>query len=683
MDALARRYRRLLFAYPDSYRRQRGDELLGTLLDTARPGQRRPSVADAADLVLGGLRQRLGGTVAADLEAGITLAAPFALALAAGLCGFLWLTVERLPDGYSSTGPFLTVGPAAYAVWLAAALLRAVLPATASRVPVVAAMTTTALLIPAAAVTGYQRPPLWVIFALLGFGTIALAGGGGQLAGAARLAVPVGALVATAVAKALLDWQRPDGLWWGDHYYQPTLWLSGVVAAFAVIGIGCAGAVASARGRPARPYLWAALLLALPGGWLGPMDTQRALQFQPGLAFGRLAEVVLASCLVLAAMTWLAAVRQGLRAGLLERAGGLAIGCAGGVSAFLGLASRLLFVDRDWPLGDWPIYLGWVAVAAAWPLLDVAGRRLVTAAALLLTVAITLVPDEVVPPPGVRSGLAALGVVALIAPGRHPGRLAVPLTTLAMTGVAGLVAIYDNGWTLTGWVAYQQTAALVMTVVIAPLTVAVMAGIRAVVEGSRTAAGGLLVLTGGGWIGLLALPNLEHWGPILLLLPLGLASVLVVRRLRQAPARAARLRAYAGARHADLLSLAYLLSGDRDTAEDLVCRALTVAYRSGPIDDREVRRHLIRLARRRVATVTAPSTVDDPLWTAVRRLSPDRRTALVLHLHAGLPADQIADLMRRPESTVRRLTASALAELEALPNLAGLRQPAATPGKSE
>ena len=674
MDALARRYRRLLIAYPDSYRRQRGDELLGTLLDTARPGQRRPTVADATDLVLGGLRQRLGGTVAADLEAGIALAAPFALALAAGLCGFLWLTVERLPDGLDSAGPFLTVGPAAYAVWLVAALLRAVLPAAASRVPVATAMTVTVLLVPAAAATGYERPPLWVVFALLGFGAIALAGGGGQLAGAARLAVPVGALVATALAKALLNWQRPGGLWWGDYYYQPALWLSGVVAAVAVIGVGCAGAVAAARGRPARPYLWAALLLALPGGWLGPMNTQRALQFQPGLAFGRLAEVVLASCLVLAAMTWLAAVREGLRAGLLERAGGLAIGCAGGVSAFLGVASRLLFVDRDWPLGDWPVYLGWVAVAAVWPFLGAAGRRIVTAAALLLMVAVTLVPDEVAPPPGVRSGLAVLGVVALIAPGRLPGRLAVPLTTLLTSGVAGLIAVYDNAWQLTGWMAYQQTAALVMTVVIAPLTVAVVAGIRAVVEGTRALAGCLLVLTGAGWIGLLALPNLERWGPILLLLPLGLGTVLVVQRLRRVPARDGQLRGYADEHRAELASLAYLLCGDREAAGDLVCRALTAAYRSGRIEDREVRRHLVRLASR---VSTPSSTVDDPLWTAVCRLAPARRTALVLHLHAGLPVDQIADLMRKPESTVRRLIPAALTEL------AGQTELAATPGKSE
>ena len=75
--------------------------------------------------------------------------------------------------------------------------------------------------------------------------------------------------------------------------------------------------------------------------------------------------------------------------------------------------------------------------------------------------------------------------------------------------------------------------------------------------------------------------------------------------------------------------------------------------------------------------------MDDPLWTAVRRLAPARRVALVLHLHAGLPVEEIADLMRKPETTVRRLSATALAELAAVTQPAVTVQPAATPGKSE
>jgi hypothetical protein len=57
-DELARAYRRLLWAYPRSYRRVRGLEMLTTLLDSARAGQRRPSVRDVVDIVVGGLACR-------------------------------------------------------------------------------------------------------------------------------------------------------------------------------------------------------------------------------------------------------------------------------------------------------------------------------------------------------------------------------------------------------------------------------------------------------------------------------------------------------------------------------------------------------------------------------------------------------------------------------------------------
>jgi hypothetical protein len=62
-----RGYRWLLLAYPLWFRRERGLELLTTLLDTAEPGRRRPGAADVADVVRGGLRCRLrmrGGPVA-------------------------------------------------------------------------------------------------------------------------------------------------------------------------------------------------------------------------------------------------------------------------------------------------------------------------------------------------------------------------------------------------------------------------------------------------------------------------------------------------------------------------------------------------------------------------------------------------------------------------------------------
>jgi hypothetical protein len=56
---LERGYQRLLAGYPKAYRRQNGPEILAVLMAAARPGQRRPGVAEAADLIRGGLWMRL------------------------------------------------------------------------------------------------------------------------------------------------------------------------------------------------------------------------------------------------------------------------------------------------------------------------------------------------------------------------------------------------------------------------------------------------------------------------------------------------------------------------------------------------------------------------------------------------------------------------------------------------
>lgn len=58
MPELELSYRRLLLAYPRFYRRERGLEILTTLMDAAEPGQTRPSRAEAMYLLLIGLRYR-------------------------------------------------------------------------------------------------------------------------------------------------------------------------------------------------------------------------------------------------------------------------------------------------------------------------------------------------------------------------------------------------------------------------------------------------------------------------------------------------------------------------------------------------------------------------------------------------------------------------------------------------
>jgi len=57
---LERGYRRLLACYPQPFRREQGEEMLAVLMAGARRGQRRPGLAEAADVIKSVLRMRLG-----------------------------------------------------------------------------------------------------------------------------------------------------------------------------------------------------------------------------------------------------------------------------------------------------------------------------------------------------------------------------------------------------------------------------------------------------------------------------------------------------------------------------------------------------------------------------------------------------------------------------------------------
>lgn len=58
-DLLPGRYRRLLWAYPHWYRRERGHEMLTALLDAAGPDRQRPTGRETLDLVCRGIWCRL------------------------------------------------------------------------------------------------------------------------------------------------------------------------------------------------------------------------------------------------------------------------------------------------------------------------------------------------------------------------------------------------------------------------------------------------------------------------------------------------------------------------------------------------------------------------------------------------------------------------------------------------
>jgi hypothetical protein len=86
---LERRYRWLLRAYPARFRGRHQAEMLGTLAQSARPGQRFPSPREAAGLLAGGLRAHAmaggGGTASGVLADGIYLGVLLLHAIAAGV----------------------------------------------------------------------------------------------------------------------------------------------------------------------------------------------------------------------------------------------------------------------------------------------------------------------------------------------------------------------------------------------------------------------------------------------------------------------------------------------------------------------------------------------------------------------------------------------------------------------
>ncbi|HTT50295.1 MAG TPA: hypothetical protein VMH35_02685 [Streptosporangiaceae bacterium] len=133
--SLERGYRRLLAAYPATFRRENEDEILAVLLATAEPGRRRPGLAVSADLLRSAALMRLRPTVprsARTVRAAVKLICLSALAEAAALIslvvtyGSIKAEVLKLaPADWPGTSLHLTVdfvtGPiiVAMLLWLA------------------------------------------------------------------------------------------------------------------------------------------------------------------------------------------------------------------------------------------------------------------------------------------------------------------------------------------------------------------------------------------------------------------------------------------------------------------------------------------------------------------------------------------------------------------------------------
>jgi RNA polymerase sigma-70 factor (sigma-E family) len=155
---------------------------------------------------------------------------------------------------------------------------------------------------------------------------------------------------------------------------------------------------------------------------------------------------------------------------------------------------------------------------------------------------------------------------------------------------------------------------------------------------------------------------------------------------------------YVEARTGALLRLAYLLTGDRHLAEDLVQEVLGRAHRRWPRIGRTenphayVRRMIVNQhvswRRRRSSTEIplAPASVPesasaaaddrvlqrDVTWRALQRLPARQRAVLVLRYYEDLTDAEIAVTLDAAVGTVRSLAARAFARLREDPSLGDL-----------
>jgi hypothetical protein len=477
--SLEQRYRRLLRAYPRSYRQRRGDEMLATLLETARPGQPRPTRTDVADLLAGALRERLGLHAVPGLAGGLRIAGPIGLGLATAFSLSAWAVGARDPW---STGLALA--------WLvtAAALLaaRRVYPATLAVAWLLSVGGGVAHALAARPVESGSGslaagPPalpysLEVVAGLLALLSV-LAAAPDRPSTVERAALPAAVAGLVAVAIVLDDAGSAGPAWAGWLWVIP----AGLLAAGVV--------VAAVRRR--SDLLWAALLMLLPvpltmrwgpgtdGLWEPPVGA--SLRYLTGPAQVGLIGGLIVTAVYLAARP--TSTRDGRAA--VAAAGSLALGVVGGLSAYL-MAN--VAVNADARPADL-LLLGLPLLSAlSGPLLPLWLRRpmAVVVAAAVLVMAYTVHTGTVGPP--LTAALVVLLVVAAAAPGTSPGGRATLVAVGATIGLAAWVSWVGFGASLTGrsMLAQNFVAPAVVGVVLLP---------------TLGWAGLALVRARGGWLG--------------------------------------------------------------------------------------------------------------------------------------------------------------------------------------
>jgi hypothetical protein len=253
--ALERRYRRLIACYPAKHRGTYGEEMVGVLLASAAPGQRRPGLADTIDVIAGAWRVRLRGALTAAPDAGwrdalavTSLIAPLLLIVLALGQNLGWLADLLWHSLASSPGVLrVLLGPISLLIPLALGLLglrRTAALATAILMPWVT--------VQAALGDRLQEPRFAAYLVLLAVQALALTASPGLRAGLRLLSgkaivLTIPWLAATACAGQIVP----------THYPVP---LVTAQLAIAVVVLSALPSLLSARGRRLL-----VLLVAIPG----------------------------------------------------------------------------------------------------------------------------------------------------------------------------------------------------------------------------------------------------------------------------------------------------------------------------------------------------------------------------------------------------------------------------------
>ncbi len=126
MTALERHCRLLLLAYPAAYRRDRGEEIAGTLLEATPEGRSWPPARDIRSLVMGGFRARAAQNRRLPTVANLRIAALVGVVgyLAFSAIAYLWVALVTLtaptgrPAGWLALAIAALVGTTVALAWV-------------------------------------------------------------------------------------------------------------------------------------------------------------------------------------------------------------------------------------------------------------------------------------------------------------------------------------------------------------------------------------------------------------------------------------------------------------------------------------------------------------------------------------------------------------------------------------